>query len=72
MAAEATKLGVAQFLFDYSEIVTQACGGKGRDLKENALTHGGVKKKKQVKCGNVKGMKKKRGDRRTRRIQDGT
>lgn len=47
MAAEATKLGAAHFLFDYSEIVTQACGGKGRDLEENALTHGGVKKKKQ-------------------------
>lgn len=72
MAAEATALGVAHFLFDYSEIATQACGGKERGLKENPLPYGGVKKKKQVECGREKGMEKKRGDGRTRRIQDGT
>lgn len=71
MAAEATVLGVAHFLFDDSEIVTQAGGGKERGLKENPLPYGGVKKKKQVECGREKGMEKKR-DRRTRRIQDGT
>lgn len=45
MAAEATKLGVAHFLFDFFEIVTQVCGRKGRDIRENPLPHGEVKKK---------------------------
>lgn len=37
MAAKATKMGVGHFLFGYSEIVTHACGGEGKDLKENPL-----------------------------------
>lgn len=47
MAAKATKLGLGHFLFDFFETVTHACSGKGRDLKENTLPHGEVKKKKK-------------------------
>lgn len=45
MAAKATKLGLDHFIFYYFETATHACGGKGRDLKENALPHGKVKEK---------------------------
>lgn len=39
------------FFFDGSEIETRTCSRKGRDLKENPLPPGEVKKKKTVEYG---------------------